>query len=447
MERYDIIVIGGGPAGIITAGTARSYYPDKSVLVIRKEDVVMVPCGIPYIFGTIKVEKNVIPDEAVTKPGSHLLIDEVIDINLDKKMLKTKGGKEFEYDKLVYASGSLPVEPGWLKGKDKDNVFYVRKNGKYLDEAKKKLQDLNKVVIIGGGFIGVEVADEINKMGKEVTIVEKLPYVLNLAMDKEMCEKVQDILAERKVNLKTNSSVKEILGKDKVEGVLLEDGTKIDCDAVFVSVGYKPNTVLLEKAGMKLGFRGAIPVDEYMRTEHEDVFAVGDCVERKSFATRKISGVMLASTAVSEARIAGANLYKLQVLKTFMGTIGIFSTKIGDYAFASAGITEREAREEGFDIEIGVFEGVDRHPGCLPGAHKQFVKLIVAKKSGILMGGQVYGGDSVGEMINMIGVMIQQKMNIHEILGLQIGTHPLLTSAPTVYPLVKAAEKLIPKVK
>ncbi len=446
MEKYDVIIIGGGPAGIITAGTARSYYPDKSVLVIRREKVVMVPCGIPYVFGTIEVNKNVIPDEAVTKPGSHLLIDEVTDIDVEKKVLKTKGGKEFQYDKLVFATGSLPVEPGWLKGRDKENVFYIKKNGEYLSSVKEKLASLNKVAIIGGGFIGVEVADEIKKTGKDVVIVEKLPHILNLVMDNDICEKVEEVVKERGIEVKTNATVTEIVGGDKVEGIKFDNGEILECDAVIVSVGYRPNTELYKKAGLQTGYRDAIPVDEYMRTDYKDIFAVGDCAEKKSFATRKHSGVMLASTAVSEARIAGANLYRLQVLKTFMGTIGIFSTRIGDYAFGSAGLTELEAKNEGFDVVVGEFESVDRHPGCLPGAHKQRVKLIVSRKSGTIIGGQVCGGESVGEFINVIGVIIQQKMNIHDILGLQIGTHPLLTSAPTVYPIVKAAEKVVQKI-
>jgi len=177
-----------------------------------------------------------------------------------------------------------------------------------------------------------------------------------------------------------------------------------------------------------------------MRTENPDIFAVGDCAEKRDFITRKHSGVMLASTACAEARVAGMNLYKLSTLKALSGTIAIFSTAIGDTGFGAAGLTEAVARREGFDVVTGTFAGVDRHPGTLPGTHKQVIKLIVARESGVVLGGEVMGGLSVGELTNLIGLVIQNRMSINSILTAQIGTHPLLTASPTAYPLIKAAE-------
>lgn len=443
MKSYDIIIVGGGPAGIITAGTAKMNYPDKSILVIRKEKNVLVPCGIPYTMSTIDIDKNYIPDGAVTGTGSELLLADVTGIDTDKKTVKTSAG-DFGYDKLVIATGSRPTEPGWLKGRDKEHVYYIHKSAEYLDALKKSMKGLKNIVILGGGFIGVEVADELNKEGFKVTIVEKLPHTLNLALDSDFCSSVDEVLNERGIKVLSGATVKEITGKENADGVLLDNGEKIEADAVIVSVGYTPNTDIAKDAGIRMGDRGTIWVDEYMRTDKKDIFAVGDCVERKSFVTRRVANIMLASTATSEARIAGANLYKLQMLRTFTGTIGIFSTRIGARAFASAGLTEDQAASEGFDVVTGVFETKDRHPASLPDASTIKVKLIASKKSGIILGGQLCGGESVGEMINIVGLMIQKKMSVHDVLILQIGTHPLLTAAPTVYPLIKAAEKIIP---
>lgn len=443
MKHYDVIIIGGGPAGIIAAGTARTYYPDKDILVIRKEDNVLVPCGIPYTLSTIDINENFIPNKAVTGKGCELLIDEVTDIDVDSKTVKTFNNS-FSYDKLIIATGSLPTEPGWLRGRDKDNVFFIRKDAGYLEDVRQTMGSMKEIVIVGGGFIGVEVADELNKENINVTIIEKMPHTLNLTMDSDFCEEVDNVLNERGINVITDATVTEITGDDKVTGVKLSDGKEIEADAVIVSVGYTPNSGLAQKAGIKMGERNTIWVDEYMRTDKKDVFAIGDCVERKSFITRKVSPVMLASTATSEARIAGANLYKLQVLRTFTGTIGIFSTRIGTHAFGCAGLTRTRAEDENFDIVSGMFETKDRHPGSLPDASDLKVKLIAAKKSGIIIGGQVCGSLSAGEIINLIGLMIQKKMSIHDIVTLQIGTHPLLTSAPTVYPVIKAAESIIP---
>jgi len=156
---------------------------------------------------------------------------------------------------------------------------------------------------------------------------------------------------------------------------------------------------------------------------------------------------MLASTACAEARIAAMNLYKLCTIKTFGGTIAIFSTAIGKTGFAAAGLTENQAVKEGFSVVTGTFKGVDKHPGTLLGTHKQIVKLIVARESGVILGGEVIGGSSTGELINIIGLAIQNKMAVNSILTAQIGTHPLLFATPTAYPIIKAAEVIEKKIK
>lgn len=156
---------------------------------------------------------------------------------------------------------------------------------------------------------------------------------------------------------------------------------------------------------------------------------------------------MLASTACAEARIAGMNLFNLNVVKTFSGTIAIYSTAIGNTGFGTAGVTEARAREEGIETLTGLFEGVDRHPGNLPDAHKQTVKLISAAQSGVIIGGEVIGGLSAGELTNVIGLAIETRMTINSLLTSQIGTHPCLTSSPAAYPLIKAAEIIAGKMR
>jgi len=221
------------------------------------------------------------------------------------------------------------------------------------------------------------------------------------------------------------------------------NGEKIDADAVILAMGYTPNTILAEEAGIPLDSKGFIRVDEYMRTGSPDIFAIGDCAEKRDFVTRKVTGVMLASTAASEARVAGTNLYQLSVVKTFSGTISIFATAIGKTGFGVAGLTETAAKKEGFNITIGTFTGVDKHPGAIPGTHSQYVKLIVGKTSGVLLGGEVVAGMSTGELTNIIGLAIQAKIPISSLLTAQIGTHPLLTAPPTAYPVIKAAESIM----
>ena len=446
MKQVDVLVIGGSAAGIVAATTSRNFYPGKTVALIRKEQKILVPCGIPYMFGTLdSSDKNVVPDMVLENVGVKLIIGEAVSVDQEKKICKLADESEISFEKLIFATGSTPVRPQWLKGIDLENVFFIPKEKEYLDKEAEQFAACNKVIVIGGGFIGIEMADELVKAGKDVTIVELLPHVLSLAFDEEFTSRAEAALISRGVKLCCGKKIEKILGNGKVGGVLLDDGEILETDAVILSVGYHPNSNLAKEAGLDINKMDFIKVDEYMRTENPDFFAVGDCAEKFSFITRTPKRTMLASTACAEARIAGMNLFTLSTVRSFNGTISIFCTAIGEDAFGAAGVTENLAKERGFEVLTGTFEGVDCHPGSLPGTHKQIVKLIASKDSGIILGGEVFGGKSVGELTNLIGFMIQNKMTVDGMLTFQIGTHPLLTGPPSGYPLIKAAELIATK--
>jgi NADH oxidase (H2O2-forming) len=442
MKTTDVLIIGGSAAGMVAALTGKSSWPKKSFILVKKQKEMMVPCGIPYIFGTLDcTDQNIMPvDAMLEKNGILSLVDEVISINKEDKTVALASGETIKFEKLVIATGSTPVKPKWLVGGDKEDVFTIPKDKIYLDEMKNKLASCKKVVVIGAGFIGVEFSDELLKHGHEVTLIEKQPAILSLAFDVELSKKIAEILIMRGVKIITGNGIKEILGKTKVEAVKLENGELIEADAVLLSVGYKPNTKLAHDSEIYVDESGFIAVDEYMRTHVKNIFAVGDCAQKRDFVTRGRVSTMLASTACAEARIAGMNLFNLNVVKTFSGTIAIYSTAIGDTGFGTAGVTEARAKEEGIDSITGTFEGMDRHPGNLPDAHKQLVKLIAARQSGVIIGGEVIGGLSAGELTNVIGLAIQNRMSVNSLLTSQIGTHPCLTASPAGYPLIKAAE-------
>ncbi|MCK4516073.1 MAG: FAD-dependent oxidoreductase, partial [Spirochaetaceae bacterium] len=328
--KTDVLVIGGSAAGIVAATVGKSCYPEKEFLLLRDTKQTVVPCGIPYIFGSLQSsDEDLVPDGVLTKAGVQFRVAKATELDLENKLCRTADGEEIAFDKLVLATGSTPHVPGWLPGTDLENVFTIPKDKEILDDILGKLQSCKKVVTIGGGFIGVEISDEINKLGKDVTIVELLDHVLGLAFDDEIAQQAGEILVQRGVKIKTGVGVTKILGEGRVTGVELASGEQIEADAVILAMGYRPNTGLAEKAGIALDSTGFIRVDEYMRTERPDIFAIGDCAEKRDFVTRKTSGVMLASTATSEARIAGANLFRVSVVKTFGGTIAIFATAIG----------------------------------------------------------------------------------------------------------------------
>ncbi len=445
MEKANVLVIGGSAAGLAAAISCRRRNPDKEVVLIRKEEQVLVPCGIPYIFGTVgSPEKNLIPDALLSNNGIELVKSEVTNIDREKKTVATSNGDVIGYDKLILATGSLPIRLP-IDGSDKRNVFVASKDVAYLNGMLNAIQNAKDIVIIGGGFIGVEFADECKKShDTNVSIVEALPHCLQLALDTEFCIEAEAALADRGIKVLTGRKVEAILGDDSVTGVKLEGGEEIKADVVIMGVGAVPNVELARNAGLQIGPTRAIQVDNYMRTVTDPaVFACGDAAEKRSFFTGRCSAIMLASVATAEARIAGANVFNTCCRNP--GEIGVWSTIVGERAFGCAGLTETAARQQGFDVVIGESTTADRHPGSMPGATSTKVKLVFCKETGVLLGGGVSGGRSVGELTNVISACVQHGMTAHEVSLFQMGTHPALTASPIAYQMVNAAELAVAK--
>lgn len=446
MEHVDALIIGGSAAGIPVVMTASKHYPDASLALIRQEEKVLVPCGIPYIFGTLGTpEKNLIPDKAVTGNGAHLILGQATAIDREAHLVTLADGQAIGYGKLVVATGSLPLIPP-IPGRDLENVYALSKDVDYLQELSDQLGRAHDVVIIGGGFIGMEMADECRKRENlNVTVVELLPHCLFLAFDEDLCVRAEETLLAAGVQVRTNARAQAITGNGRVEYVELDTGEKLKADMVIFGIGARPNVELAREAGLELGPLGAVAVDRHMRTSDPDIFAVGDCAEKFSFFTGQPSPLRLASIATAEARVAGANLFEMR--RENPGSIGVFSTKINGLAMGIAGIGENAAKEARIDYVTGEAESTDKHPGGMPGAKTLRVKLIFRKYSGVLIGGQVCCGDTIGEFVNLIAALIQARMHADQIAMFQMGTHPALTASPIAYQLVNAAEQALVKMK
>ena len=446
MKEVDVLVIGGSAAGIPAAITAKRHYPEAMLAVIRREDKVPVPCGIPYVFGTLdSPDQNLIPDTAVTGNGAELILDRATAIDREAHTVTTQGGQTIGYKKLVLATGSRPVIPP-IPGHDLENVFAIEKDVDYLHNLSEKMDQVREVVIIGGGFIGMEMADECRKRENlDITVVELLPHCLFLAFDEDLCNRAEGVLTQVGVKVLTNAKAEAIVGNGKVEGVRLDNGETLPADMVLFGIGTRPNVDLAQEAGLELGPCGAILVDRHMRTSDPDILAVGDCAEKFNFFTGRPTPLRLASIATAEARIAGANLFELR--RENPGTIGVFSTKINGLAMGIAGMGEKAAEEAGIDYIVGQAESVDRHPGGMPGAQTLRIKLIFRRYSGVLIGGQVCCSDATGEIVNLIAALIQARMHADQIAMFQMGTHPALTASPIAYQLVNAAEQALIKMK
>ena len=444
MENTDTLIIGGSAAGITTAISTRRYYPDAKIVVIRREKQVLIPCGIPYIFGTIgSVDRNLIPDTVLTKNNVEFIIDKVISINKDRRVVETANGRTFRYEKMVLATGSLPLLPA-IPGVELDNVFTVRKDVESLQKLLDALDQAKDLVIVGGGFIGLEFADECKKRGiVNVTVIELLSRCLLLTCDDEICVRVEKKLSERGINVLVNRKVESITGDKKVGYVLLDNGQKIKADVVILGIGVTPNIQLAQKASLEVDKKEGIYVDEFMRTSDENIFAAGDCTRKRCFFTGRPSLIRLASIATMEARVAGANLFRLRYRSEC--PIGVFGTMIGDLAIGLAGMTEREAKKAGFDVVTGEAEAPDKHPASIPGTSDLAVKLVFEKHTRVLLGGQVYGSMTAGKVANFIGALIQKRMRADEIVIFQVGTHPMLTASPIAHQVENAAEIALTK--
>lgn len=445
--QTDILILGGGPAALVTVATALQNFPDKKITVIKEDKISLVPCGIPYIFGETLGDSN---KDAMSCGGPmaemiNLIIDTALSVDIATKTVVAKE-HTVTFDKLIFATGSIPfVHKNFEDALELENVFTVEKHKDKVDCVKEYIADKTKIIVVGTGFIGVEMALELRSAGKEVTIIGGR-HILADAFDVDMALQAETIMREKGITLALGQHVSRIVSEgSKASCVELCDGSCIGGEVIIFATGYQPNTALAKAAGLKLARYGGIWVDEYMRTRNKDIFAVGDCCGRRDFITRDPSKVMLASTSASEARVAGNSLYGLNYLKGFNGTIAIFSTMIGDRVFASAGVTEARAKAENIHYTVGFFEGVNRHPITIPDASKQSVKLIALKSSGQIIGGQVIGNKEAGEIINIIGLAIESELTAHKLVSLQVATQPLLTAAPTTYPIIQAAQQIIRK--
>jgi NADH oxidase (H2O2-forming) len=441
MEQADIVVIGGSAAGLTAAITARRHYPDKRILLVRKEKQVLIPCGIPYIFGTLgSPQKNLISDAVLEKNSIDLLITEATGVDREERIIHTEAGK-IGYERLILATGSRPAMPP-IPGFELEGVFTIVKDVEYLSGLERWLEAAKDVVVIGGGFIGIEFGDEINKAGdKNVTIVEMLPHCLVLAYDKEFCIEMEKVLESRGLDIRTSTRVSQIAGDGRVEKVILSDGTEIKADTIIVGVGAVADVDLAKKAGLRIGLTGGITVDRTMKTSDDNIYACGDCAEKISFFGGRPSPLKLASIATLEARIAGANLFGIR--RENVGTVGVWSTAVDGVAIATAGLTEYMAKERGYDVVAVTIEGPNRHPGVMPGVANTKVKLVFERNSGVILGGQVMGDTTAGEIINAVSACVQSRMTAEDISMFQIGTHPALTASPIAYHMVNAAEMAI----
>lgn len=443
--KTDIVIIGASAAGLSAAMTLKNLSPDQEIILFRNVSSTPVPCGIPYIYGTLKdVSKDIIPDTMLHNLGIEIKIANVDCIDPKTKTVYYNNEKEqMNYNRLLLATGSIPFVPP-IEGIGLKNIFTVKKDPKKLESINEAVKDTKQIVVIGGGFIGVEMAEQLAVLkgkGAKVTIVEMLPHCLMNACELDLCIAAEKELAMEGIEILTNAQVTAFEGDEsgQVKEVVLKDGTRLQSDLVIIGIGAAPNIELAKKSGIPCDERAGVKVNEHLKTPVDEIYAAGDCTEKISFITGKPSGIRLASVAAYEGLVVANNLLGKKIKNK--GAVGAFSTKIGKVTLGAAGLTTTQCTKEGIEYVIGEFTGPDRHPATLPGVTKDMKAILIFKKSDrTIIGGHIKGGLTTGEMINIISTAIQAKLTVDDIYHLQVATHPLLTGSPIAYHILKAAE-------
>lgn len=443
-----IVIIGAHAAGVDAASAARKTDRNAEITLITKQsECGYSPCAIPFVLGGHipsfddlvvftprffqMMKLNLLLETTVTK----------IDTEAKTVEIKDKTGKKetLSYDSLILTTGAYPFIPP-IKGREKQGVYVVRtlEDGKRINQA---LKTAKSAVVVGAGLIGLEVAVSLIERGLKTTVVEFLPYVLPVMLDKDMADIVHKNLEEKGLNIIVGKGAEEFLGAEKVTGVLV-GGKQIPADIVVVATGIRANVELAKNAGIAIGERRGIKTDMRMQTNVKDVYAAGDCAESVSLITHRPVLSQLGTIAVRQAKVAGTNAAGGYAI--FPGCLGSAVTRLFDLEIGATGLTEFMAGRAGIKTVVGSITSKTR-PDYYPGGKSIRIKLIVEKETERLIGGQIIGGEEVTQRINALSFAIQKQMTVRELAKADTSYAPPLNE--TWEPMVLAAEIAIRKIR
>ena len=438
-KEFDLLIIGGGPALRSCVKTCRLMDPDATIGMIRADETMINHCAMPYIMDrSTTLQEVIIPDSFITQWDAELHIDEARRIDPKHKTV-TCANDTFKYEKLFLLTGAVPIKPS-IPEVELKNILTLRRTEDVIElERLLDLPETKDVVIIGGGYIGVEFAYLIRRRGGlNVTVIELLPHLLEASLDDEFCVLAEEELRTNGVNCHTNSRVVEFRGQDAVEAVVLQDGRQVPADVVVMALGVEPTIDLALEAGIRAN-QGGVEVDEQMKTSVDDVYAAGDVINAVSALTGDHFPGRLGGNAVMEAKAAATNA--LGGDRAFPGVVNPAVTKAFDVCFGMAGLTERYAKERGIRCLVGTAQTTSIY-SMIPGAKPVKAKMIFREDDLTLIGAQAMGDVKLAGHVDLVAQAMLRRSTLHDVLRFHFSTHPELSPEPRANVWVSCAEDL-----
>ena len=431
------VVIVGGVAGGATAAARIRRLDEKAEIVVfeRSGYICYANCGLPYYIGDVITDAEELTLQTPESFYSRFRVDirvhhEVTAIHPEKKTVSVKNlktGEEFEesYDKLILSPGAKPTQPRF-SGTELDKVFTLRtvedtlRIKKYINQNHPK-----SVVLAGGGFIGLELAENLRELGMDVTIVQNGKQLMNL-FDHDMASFIHNEMRKHGVKLALGHTVEGFEDRDGGVDVLLKDEAPLHADMVVLAIGVTPDTALAKEAGLELGIKGAIVVNDRMETSVPDIYAAGDAVQVKNFVTGEAALISLAGPANKQGRIIADNICGLD--SRYNGSQGSSVIKVFDMTAALTGINERSAKAAGLDADTVILSPMS-HAGYYPGGKVMTMKVVFEKGTYRLLGAQIVGYEGVDKRIDVLATAIRAGMKATDLKDLDLAYAPPYSSA------------------
>lgn len=445
-----VLVIGGVAAGTKTAAKLKRENRDLDVTLITKgENISYAGCGLPYYVGGVIENKS---DLIVNTPKSFSDLTQVevktgieaLSIDRNEKIvnainLNNNEEVKFNYDKLVIATGADPVKPP-IEGIDLEGVYYMRTpNDAIAVREVVENDNVKRAVVVGGGFIGLEVAENLHEIGVKTTLVEAMDHIMP-GFDDEVCSYVEDELMENGIMVLTEERLISIEGDNKVKKVRT-DKRAMKADIIVMAVGIRANTKIANDCGLELEVNKTIKVNEYMQTNDEDIYAVGDCVTVKNILSGKPVWSPMGSSANKEGRCVAKTISGEKT--PFNGVLGTGIVKLLNLNAARTGLTEKDAKNLGYEVE-SVIVPIDDKAHYYPDSKMIIIKLIADKNSQRVLGAQIFGEGNVDKQIDIVATAITFNATIGDLQNLDLAYAPPFSTA--IHPLGHVANVLLNKI-